>query len=168
MRNRSRFEYYKKVYIFVILIVLMFDSIRIVAGLYENYWFLLNVIWLPILFILLNYLIDIVLVKVKKTAVKNSDTLPITKDEEGFYKFVGQEIQKKTDLQIEDYRRIRKSPKFQTNLARAYAIYADGESELYNTNKLSKLFKVKSREYIAMSVIVEILKEHIKSKEQLK
>lgn len=113
---------------------------------------------LPPIFTLLYYGGDVLIQKIADRKKKV--------DYEGlFLRAVGEKMSASKEFLIEDFRKLQKSEKFQTQVHSAYEIYHNGESELYTLEKIEKKFRADSLEGRAMFYVCEFVKEKLKEKQ---
>lgn len=107
---------------------------------------------LPIIFIFVYYGSDSLLDKLFNKKKK------IDYEAEFIEKIAGR-MRDSNEFLVEDYRRLQINQKFQDSLKMAYQIFLDGESELFNIQKLERKFKKDSIEYRAMKYVIQYLEE---------
>lgn len=107
---------------------------------------------LPVIFIFVYYGSDSLLDKLFNKKKK------IDYEAEFIEKIAGR-MRDSNEFLVEDYRRLQINQKFQDSLKMAYQIFLDGESELFNIQKLERKFKKDSIEYRAMKYVIQYLEE---------
>ena len=113
---------------------------------------------LPLIFTLLYYGGDSLVQKiVDKTAEKKRKV-----DYEGnFLRKIGELMSESKQFLIEDFRKLQRSEKFQTQVHNAYLIYQNGETEIISLEKISKKFRADTLEARAMAFVCSFVKEKL-------
>lgn len=134
----------------LILIYSLYQMIRNDTPINDLYttWFL------PVFFVGVYWGSDILLDKIFNRKKK-------VDYEAKFLDAIGEKMRQSDLFTIEDFRRLQINMKFQQSLDAAYKIYQNGESELFNIDKLEKKFKKESKEYLAMKFVIEYLEENM-------
>jgi len=115
---------------------------------------LLSVGLLPLLFTFLLFVFDQIFDRIWPTKEKKTD------DEfNDFLIKTTSKVNEKLQLSIEDFRRLRENVRFQKSLYQAYQVYLIGETEEINYTFLNKKFKKDSKEYNALMIVIEEVKE---------
>ena len=107
---------------------------------------------LPLIFILIYYLSDLILDKVFNRKKK------VNKEDE-FIQEIAKRMNDSNEFLLEDFRRLQINPKFQETLKIGYQIYLNGENENFNIDKIERKFKKESIEKRATKHIINYLKE---------
>lgn len=108
--------------------------------------------FLPLIFILIYYGSDILMDKLfnKKKRVDY---------ETKFIEEVAKRMREDNAFLIEEYRRLQINDKFQESLKIGYEIHKNGETDLFNINKLERKFKKGTIEYRAIQYVIDYIKE---------
>jgi len=114
----------------------------------------MSVLWImPFFFTLIYYLGDVLSEKITKKRKKN------TNNEDQFLMDISKKMTESNAFQIEEFRRLRTSEKFQTQLHYAYWIFQNGEDEAHTMDLLQKKFRKDTLEGRAMEYVVAYLLE---------
>lgn len=123
-------------------------------------WVLLSsVIYMPIVFIVMLILFDLIMAKFMPKKFR--------KVEDRYREFINVAAKKVNDIDgfnLEDFRRLRESEKFQKALYQCFTIYENGETESLNFTYLAKKFKPSSNESKALEIVINETKEMIENK----
>lgn len=108
--------------------------------------------FLPLIFILIYYGSDSLMDKLfnKKKRVDY---------ETKFIEEVAKRMREDNAFLIEEYRRLQINDKFQESLKIGYEIHKNGETDLFNINKLERKFKKGTIEYRAIQYVIDYIKE---------
>ena len=134
----------------LILIYSLYQIIRYDTPISELYttWFL------PVFFVGVYWGSDLLLDKIFNRK-KRVDY------EAKFLDEIGEQMRESNLFTIEDFRRLQINLKFQQSLDAAYKIYQNGETDLFNIDKLEKKFNKESKEYLAMKFVIDYLQENM-------
>ena len=146
---------YKKLYISVLILIAGIVGFNVYNKKEISVEDVMYVVFLPLFFVGLNYLVD----KFASKITKPSEVNP--KDE--FLEFIAINLKHKYSFSVEDFRRIRFNNKYQECLDICFNISQVGETDKYNFEKvLHKFSKSKSTlETKAINCLVKSTKEYI-------
>lgn len=107
---------------------------------------------LPAIFILIYYGSDTLLEKIfrKKKQINY---------EGKFVEEIAERMRNSKEFLVEDYRRLQINDKFQESLKIGYQIFLNGETEVFNINKLERKFKKDTIESKAIQYVIDYLRE---------
>ena len=108
-------------------------------------------------------LVVVILFFYKRLTSKMFKKLNKQNEEQNFVLHMSKFVKEELKFEVEDFRRLRESEKFQKALFDAYTIYQDGESNEINYDKLIQKFEPSTKEYQAVQIIIretKILKQH--------
>ena len=156
MKNKRGIKHYIRLYFLVV--VLYFAYLSYIA--YQNGGYdattLLSIGYVPLLFMIFLYFFDTVADTIMPSKLSKKED-----EYTNFIKFTTQEVNNQGDFSIEDFRRLRESDKFQKALFQAFHIKKDGETDECNFVMLKKKFKKDSREYQAITIVINEVKKMI-------
>ncbi|MBU0997567.1 MAG: hypothetical protein KKE16_05905 [Firmicutes bacterium] len=113
---------------------------------------------LPLIFTLLYYGGDSLVQKIADRKKKV--------DYEGiFLRTIGERMSESKEFLIEDFRKLQRSEKFQSQVHNAYLISQNGESELMTLDKIQKKFRPDTVEWRAMLYVCSFVKEKLEEKQ---
>ena len=154
-RFKKPFKFYVLMFLILSLAVAGYSIYRIVkdstpVGELVSLWVL------PLIFILIYYGSDSLLEKIfnKKKRINY---------EEKFIEEIAKRMRESNEFLVEDYRRLQINDKFQESLKIGYQIYLNGESDLFNINKIERKFKKGTLEFKAIQYVIDYLRESKKT-----
>ncbi len=153
---------YKKTFKFYLYRFIYFSILVIVYNIYSIYTDSVSVsdlavTWvLPFIFIGVYYLGNNILDKFKKKK-------HVINYEVNFLETISSNMRKSGEFILEDFRKLKSNDKFQKAVKDAYNIYENGETELYNFQRLEKKFRKDSIEHNAILFVISYIKENRKN-----
>jgi len=157
MNKKKGIQYYLKIFVYATIAVVLFASVDGLSSGGFDFSFFLTLMVAPVAFTLFLFLFDTIIELVVPKRFKQRN---VNKDEySDFLKIVNREVETKTELSIEDFRRLRDSERFQKSIRQAFKIFKDGETKEVTYDYLSKKFKKDSREFIALDVVLKEVKK---------
>ncbi|MGD9761117.1 MAG: hypothetical protein AB7U52_01615 [Candidatus Izemoplasmatales bacterium] len=152
---KKPFKFYLLMFLILSLAVAGYSIYKIVkdatpVGELVSLWFL------PLIFILIYYGSDSLMEKIfnKKKQVNY---------EEKFIEEIAKRMRESNEFLVEDYRRLQINDKFQESLKIGYQIYLNGESDLFNINKIERKFKKGTQEFKAIQYVIDYVRESKKT-----
>jgi hypothetical protein len=104
------------------------------------------------------FLVVFVIFFYRKVTKKMFKKLDKQNEERQFVLHMSKVVKDELGYEVEDFRQLRESEKFQKALFDAYTIYQDGETQLISYETLSRKFDPKSKEALAVELIIRELK----------
>lgn len=151
-KNKDSLLYYALIFLGIsiglLIFGLVFPSRR--DGLSYSEW--IGVFWFY------PFLVVIVIFFYRKVTKKMFKKLDQQNEERQFVLHMSKIVKEELGYEVEDFRKLRENEKFQKALLDAYTIYQDGESTTINYDQLSRKFEAKSKEAIAVELIIRELK----------
>lgn len=150
---KKPFKFYLLIFAFSSLIILGYSIYLYVNG--QAALSDLVTLWiLPFFFTLIYYLGDLLLFKISNRRKKIDY-------EQLFLEAIAKRMRESKAFVIEDFRKLQRSERFQTQVKNAYEIYKNGESELYSIEKIDKKFRDDSLEGKAMKYVLAFVSEKL-------
>jgi len=98
---------------------------------------------------------------VQKIVDKSAEKKRKVDYEGNFLRKIGELMSESKQFLIEDFRKLQRSEKFQTQVHNAYLIYQNGETEIISLEKISKKFRADTLEARAMAFVCSFVKEKL-------
>jgi hypothetical protein len=152
--TKKPLKFYLLMYLLLTVVIGGYTAYLIIQGTMQarDLW---NAVVLPPLFTIVYYVMDTILLKIAKRKGKI--------DHEGlFLDDIARRMQASKLFGVEDFRRLKISPRFQDVLKVAFWIYQNGETEDRNLARLEKKFDRKSLEAKAMPFVLDTVKAKLK------
>lgn len=129
-----------------------------IAGTYAvtDLW---NALILPAIIAVFMYLSDLLVQKI-------ADKKDRTNYEGKFLDDVAERMRSVNRFSIEDFRRLKESPRFQEALKYGFAIIKNGETERFTIGHLEKRFDARSLEGRAIPFVVESIRANLEKKQR--
>lgn len=154
MKQKKGFKYYLTFYGIITGVYFIYISILAIQNGGYDATLLFSVVYLPILFIAFIVLFDGIFDKLFNRKKPNQND-----DFTNYNKIITAHVNEQCNLTIEDFRHLREDMRFQKGLFQAYTIKNNGETKEMNFIVLEKKFKKKTKEYEAMSVVINETKK---------
>lgn len=148
--TKKPFKFYLLMYLLLTVVIGGYTAYLIIQGTMQarDLW---NAVILPPLFTIVYYVMDTIILKISKRKGKI--------DHEGlFLDDVARRMQASKQFGVEDFRRLKISPRFQDALKVAFWISQNGENEDRTLARLEKKFDRKTLEAKAMPFVLEAVK----------
>jgi len=150
-QGKKPLKFYLYMFLLSSMIVLAYSAYLILAG--KNTIEELLPLWvLPAIFTLFYYGMDTVLNKLLKRKKKIDY-------EKLFLDAIAERMRNSKQFVIEDFRKLQKSERFQSQVKNAYEIYQNGEDEAHSLDRIVKKFREDTLEYRAIKYVVDFVKE---------
>ena len=158
MNPKKGYRYYAIVFLFSVLALGVYVAYLAIKEGSIDYELINSLMLIPLMFTLFLFVFDLIFAKIFPSKSKqDNDQYKIYLDH------VGKAITDQCDFGIEDYRRLRANASFQKSVEQVYKLITDGETEEINYQFLDKKFKKNTNEYIALSVVINEVKEMIEN-----
>lgn len=149
MKNKKGFKYYGVIFLVSLVAVAIYIAYNLYIGTEMTLEYTLGIGFVPVTFTLILFVTDrLIQAFVPKKEVKIDPYEKFLIDSTNLLK-------KDMSFEIEDFRKLRQSERFQRTLKQIYNIKTQGESEELNYKIVKKRFKKDTIEYRAVIKIIE-------------
>jgi len=151
-REKKPFKFYLLIFVFSALIVIAYTLYEVLAR--DTPVSDVYAMWLmPFLFTFFYWGSDALILKFSKRKKK-------VDYEAKFLDDISKRMRDSQEFLVEEFRRLQINSKFQEDLRKAYQIHQEGETEVFNIQKLERKYKKGTIEKRAMKHVIEYLKEN--------
>lgn len=158
MNKKKGIKYYALIFFMSIAALLIYTlMLYFTSDVQLTFTAIYPLFFIPVMFTGLVFVFDLIFDRVLPQKWRSNQVKRTEYDD--FLDQVNKVVNEQLTLSLEDSRRLRDNQRFQKALSQAFSLNKHGESETLSWAYLEKKFKKDTNEYMALQVVIEMLKK---------